>query len=176
MKVKGPKYQHRAWRASRPPSPLRTPSAAESPLPWSPSSKTGAQTQWRGKGASARKARSPPHPLRLPPAAIPLTCESCHPHPPPQAGGEALEPGWAQSPPEVGTGCPRARLLLPSPQLQAPPPWTLGTSCFSSGLVAWICVPWTTRRCFPFLLRNHPPNPKFPSLRFSSVLPPSSDF
>lgn len=77
--MKGPKYPHRAWRASRPPSPLRTPSAAQSPLPWSPSSKTGEQTRWRGKGASARKARSPPHRLPLPPAAIPLTCDRVTP-------------------------------------------------------------------------------------------------
>lgn len=74
-------------------------------------------------------------------------------------------PGWRVSKPRrlagpshllevVGTGCPSAPLLLPTPHLQTPQPRPSARACFSRGLVARICVPWPTRGSSPFLLLN----------------------
>lgn len=143
-----------------------------------------AETRWRGKGARAGRARSPPHPLRLPRAVAPLTRVRAT-QSPPQAGAEALAPGWARASSRGQDGMPAG--LAPAnptaPGICALAPWHVLFLPWPCGLdlcpFADLEVPFTPHRpllfgpnpIFRFLLPPTPPPPPRRHL-ISSPRPP----
>lgn len=122
-----------------------------------------AETWWRGNGARAGKARSPPPPLRLPHAVAPLTRAGVT-QSPPQAGAEALAPGCARASSRGQDGMPAG--LAPAgptaPGISALAPWHVLFLPWPCGLDLCPCA--------------HSEVPSIPPSPLSLVPTPSSDF